>query len=67
MSFKLPKKRYLLAAVAVAYLIAKLYVLQTATPCDDNLPDRVRDIVMQVLASHGNDLSGNQDDSPQPL
>lgn len=65
MSFKLPKKRYLLAAVAFAYLVAKVYVMQTPTPCDDNLPDRVRDIVMQVLATQGNDVNPSDTDSSQ--
>ena len=64
MSFKLPKKRYLLAAVAFAYLVAKVYVLQTPSPCDDNLPDRVKAIVLQVLASQDDDANPSDNDIP---
>lgn len=63
MQIKMPKKRYILAAVAFAYLVAKVYVLQTPSKCDDDLPDRVKSIVLQVLANQDEDANPADTDS----
>jgi len=44
------KKRYVIGLIAIVYLLAKLYVMQTETKLDDQLPDAVRDIAVQVFA-----------------
>ncbi len=60
MSFTMPKKRYILIATAFAYLIAKVYVLQTPSPNDDTIPDKVRTIVLQLLAVNPDDTDNPQ-------
>ena len=49
MTFQIPPKKYILILVMAAYLIAKCYVLLTPSPDDDQVPDKIRDKVLQVL------------------
>jgi len=43
------KKLLLVCLVILIYAIAKVYVLNTPTPKDDNIPDMVKDQVLDVL------------------
>lgn len=44
----IPKKRHIAAGLAVLYIISKVIVSFTANPADDDIPDRVKDIVMRI-------------------
>lgn len=44
----MPKKRYIFSAFAALYVVAKVIVSFTANPADDDIPDRVKDIVMRI-------------------
>jgi hypothetical protein len=43
------KKRYLIASLLTIYVIAKIYVSFTENPNDDDIPDRIKDIVFRVV------------------
>lgn len=43
------KKLALVCLVILLYAIAKVYVLNTPTPKDDNIPDMVKDQVLDLM------------------
>lgn len=53
------KKAVVVALIAIAYAIAKIYVLSTPTPKDDNIPDVVKD---HILLLADKDSSDSDDD-----
>lgn len=54
---KMPQKRYCMIALLVIYYAFKIYVSQTESTLDDQLPDIVKAAMMDVLAE-------NEDYSP---
>ena len=42
------KKRHIIILLMVLYVVSKVYVSYTVNPNDDDLPDRVKDIVLRV-------------------
>lgn len=51
---KLPKKRYIAAALMSIYVISKVIVSFTQNPNDDDIPDRIKDIVMRIAMLDNN-------------
>lgn len=45
------KKLALVCLVILIYAIAKIYVLHTPTPHDDQIPDLIRDELLDVLTN----------------
>lgn len=52
---RLPQKRYLILIGLMAYYILKLYVIQTPTKEDDDLPDDLKGVVGTIFASNNVD------------
>jgi hypothetical protein len=54
------KKRYIILAITIIYIIAKIYVIYTPNQNDDNLPDDFRTLALRIFAV--NDIIGYQSD-----
>jgi len=59
----IPQKRYLILFGLIIYFAAKTYVVNTPNPADDQIPDQMKAILLDIFANDEDSDSSEYDEN----